>query len=559
VFHSSRSFRNSLDAKIAKRQLREAGVVLVFTQQNLISGDPNRKIEEGLLEMMDEHRSDEQSMFVTSGLRQKFERVLHNGTVPLGYQRLWAAPGDSTNGELLIVQRETDTVRRIYEVHQTGQYSDLQIAIAVNAETNAAGEPLHRTKQGKPFTEGGIREILTNRVYTGMVVWHPRTPEEETRPGRHEAIIQQDLFDEVQAIRAGRAHWTGRRSVARVYLLSTRARCFDCGARVVGDTGGRRNRRRMRHSRTGLCAGWRSHHAHILETQLCEFMTARVVLSDEWQTDVKKLLAQPTVAPSDNAQRRSAVERAMERIRSQHKWGDLTDEQYQVERQELQRALDEIPRDQTSPFALTDYGRAAKLLSEFGTLWNHPGVSAESRKALIEEVFEQVQIDGLGIRAVKPAEEYLPLMAIATWGDTAREIPVSRSRFREYGKSLPHGGLFRSGISERLLPDPGALRFYFLPLRRTVSVPVVAGDAPPPVVGRTVLSEYLDHPARLSVSHCDAPSLVGQAIPDYGDRREPPRQALCQARLNSALAPRICLPGKQVRCRGQRGQFLLIR
>jgi hypothetical protein len=31
-------------------------------------------------------------------------------------------------------------------------------------------------------------------------------------------------------------------------------------------------------------------------------------------------------------------------------------------------------------------------------------------------VFEQVQINELGIRAVKPAEEYLPLVAIATGG-----------------------------------------------------------------------------------------------------------------------------------------------
>ena len=103
VFHSSRSFRNSLDAKLAKRQLREAGVVLVFTSQNLISGDPTRKVEEGLLEMMDELRSDEQAMFVASGLRQKFERGLHNGTVPLGYERFRAVPGDPANGELRIV------------------------------------------------------------------------------------------------------------------------------------------------------------------------------------------------------------------------------------------------------------------------------------------------------------------------------------------------------------------------------------------------------------------------------------------------------------------------
>ena len=427
VFHTSRAFRNLNEAALWKTRFAETGVTLVFTEQQMISGDPRTKSSEGMYAIMDEAQSDTQAMFIKQGLRQKFERGLHNGTAPLGYERHYGPPGDPSNGELVIVPSEADSVRRIYELHQTGQYSDLQIALKINAEVGTDSQPLHRTKQGKPFNEGGVREILTNRIYVGLVVWHPYVPEEETRRGRHEAIISQELFDEVKAIRAGRVHWSGRRSVDRVYPLSPRARCFQCGARVVGDTGGQLNRRRMRHSRTGLCAGWRSHHAHVLEGQLGEFMTVRVLLPADWQAEVKKLLARPTEAPSDSTQRRATVERAMERIRNQHKWGDLTDDQYQEQRQELQRALDDIPRDQTGPLALTDFSRSAKLLSEFGTLWNHPGVSDASRKAFIEEVFEQVQIDELGIRAVKPAEDYLPLLAIAAWGDIARESPVSRS------------------------------------------------------------------------------------------------------------------------------------
>ena len=139
------------------------------------------------------------------------------------------------------------------------------------------------------------------------------------------------------------------------------------------------------------------------------------------------MLTQPAAALNEHDQQRARIKRAMDSVRKQHTWGHISDEDYRTQHQELQRALDDLPRDQTSPFALTDFSRSAKLLSEFGTLWSHPGVSDESRKAFIEEVFEQVQIDELGIRAVKPAEEYLPLMATATWGDTARESPVSRS------------------------------------------------------------------------------------------------------------------------------------
>ena len=189
VFHSSRSFRNSHDAKVAKRKLGEAGLTLIFTAQNLISGDPNRKIEEGLYELMDEQRSDEQAMFVRAGLRQKHERSLHNGSVPLGYERIHAAPSDPQNKQLEVAESEARTVRLIFEMYATGRCSQLEIALALNAAVDAEGNPAHRTKRGRPFTEGGVREILGNRVYTGVVVWHPYTVEEEVRPGRHQPII----------------------------------------------------------------------------------------------------------------------------------------------------------------------------------------------------------------------------------------------------------------------------------------------------------------------------------------------------------------------------------
>ena len=428
VFHSSRAFRNVNEAALWKTQFANASVTLVFTEQQMISGDPRTKSSEGMYAIMDEAQSDTQAMFIKQGLQRKSERGLHNGTAPLGYKRAYGPPGDPSNGELLVVPREAATVGRTYELYATGHYSDLDIALALNAEVGTDGEPAHRTKRGKPFTDASVREILTNPTYTGVVIWHRFVDDEEVRPGRHEAIISQELFDAVHGIRTARAHWTGRRPVARVYPLTRRAYCFDCGASVAGDTGGQKNRRRYRHARAGVCAGWRSHHAHVLEAQLAEFMATSVSLPADWQAEVMKLIKQPMTAPSDHTQRLAKVEQAIEALRKQHTWGDINDEQYRTERQQLQRELDDVPRDQTAPFAVTDYSRSAKMLTEFGTLWNHPGVSDESRKAFIEEVFEQVQIDELGIRAVKPAEAYLPLMAIVRWGDIARESPVSRSK-----------------------------------------------------------------------------------------------------------------------------------
>ena len=385
--------------------------------QGIISGNPETKVVEGFHEVMDEYRSDEQARVIRMALRQKFERGLHNGTVPLGYVRFRGQPGDPKNGELRILEQEAATVRRIYGLYWEGRMSELDVALALNAEADSDGRPRHRTRKGKPFTEGGVREILRNRVYTGFVVWHPDTEEEDVRPGRHEAILPQEVFDGVQAIKAERAHWRGRRPVARCYPLSRRAVCFYCGTSVSGDTGGNGNHRRMRHARTGTCAGWRSHSAGPLEAQIGNLLSERFILPKDWERKVAALLAKRETSeqPGSEAELKR-LQGVLERLRSQHKWIHISDEEYRAERQEIERKLAELAPTTPSPSRLSDRKRGAELLTNVGKLFGHPGVTDLSRKEFIEEVFESVQIDENGIRAVLPAEEYRPLMAVAMVG-----------------------------------------------------------------------------------------------------------------------------------------------
>jgi DNA invertase Pin-like site-specific DNA recombinase len=102
MFHSSRSFRNRHDAAVWKTNFRQAGVVVVFTEQGFASGDPRCKVVEGFNEIMDELYADTQGMFISKGLRQKFERGGVNGLPPLGYSRYHRLPGDPKNGSLII-------------------------------------------------------------------------------------------------------------------------------------------------------------------------------------------------------------------------------------------------------------------------------------------------------------------------------------------------------------------------------------------------------------------------------------------------------------------------
>ena len=88
----------------------------------------------------------------------------------------------------------------------------------------------------------------------------------------------------------------------------------------------------------------------------------------------------------------------------------MSDADYRGERTALERELRTLTPD-TRPAVLPNLERAAQLLNELPSLWKHPGVSDERREALVQEVCNQMTIDGRNIVAVEPKVAYLPLFA----------------------------------------------------------------------------------------------------------------------------------------------------
>ena len=62
-----------------------------------------------------------------------------------------------------------------------------------------------------------------------------------------------------------------------------------------------------------------------------------------------------------------------------------------------------------------DLDRAAELLCDLPTLWEHPGVTQDQRRELIREVFEEIRLRNGKLVAIKPRAEYVPLFAYSIW------------------------------------------------------------------------------------------------------------------------------------------------
>ncbi|GIX11800.1 recombinase family protein [Elioraea sp.] len=107
------------------------------------------------------------------------------GFVPLGY--------DVKDRKLVVNEAEAALVRRIFE-----RFIHLGSVTLVVRELQAEGR---LTKRGKPFDKGIVYKLINNRVYVGEAVHKGMS-----YPGEHEAIIDRDTFDKVQAILASNGH-----------------------------------------------------------------------------------------------------------------------------------------------------------------------------------------------------------------------------------------------------------------------------------------------------------------------------------------------------------------
>lgn len=164
--------------------------------------------------------------------------IWNSGNSVLGYR--WVRDPETGEGKVEIVPEEAAVVRQIFEWYATGKLGYKAIANRLNH----AGV---RTKSGKPFSIQSVRYILTNRNYIGLVRYN-KTESIRTRGavpagwahGTHEPIVDQELWDRVQAILAKRSHPPVRK-ISRSFPLSGLLKCPQCGSGMVpGHTKSRR-------------------------------------------------------------------------------------------------------------------------------------------------------------------------------------------------------------------------------------------------------------------------------------------------------------------------------
>jgi DNA invertase Pin-like site-specific DNA recombinase len=157
------------------------------------------------------------------------------GVPPLGYR--------AEDRKLVIVDSEAEIVRSIFR-----RYAELGSVRLLKEELDARGinskawtSASGRCIGGKPFSRGALYLILQNRTYLGEIVHNRRS-----HPGEHPPIIDQPLWDRVQAQLAGNTAQRNSGPRIRQPSLLT-GLLFDCRGNAMTPTHAVKNGTRYRY------------------------------------------------------------------------------------------------------------------------------------------------------------------------------------------------------------------------------------------------------------------------------------------------------------------------
>ena len=192
---------------------------------------------------------------------------------------------------LEIEEREANIVKLIYTMYLSGK-STHDIAGYLDKKG-------YKTRTGKQFYNKFVCDILKNQIYTGKIVWNKKHYDKNQKTkkhykyirndpskilvaqGRHEPIIDEEDFAEVQKLLANKTRTWRPRVKNQEYLLTGLITCAKCNHRYTG-VSSISNHRLNRKKRWYRCSGPHSSHINC---------TNRAVKAEDIEPEATKIVA----------------------------------------------------------------------------------------------------------------------------------------------------------------------------------------------------------------------------------------------------------------------------
>jgi site-specific DNA recombinase len=393
VFKLNRFARNVPAQYAVAAELERYGVAIVSATEAFERKTAAGKLTFGMLAVIAQFDSDQQSERVASAKREQARRGDWVGPVPYGYER---------DGKTLKPSADAAAVQLAFRLYATGMHSYLSIADELNHQGYHTFDS--QTKERGIFGRENVRGILQNPAYIG----HVRCKEVECA-GKHLPLIDRETWDRCQALRESRKAKGGYSNVQEKTgrLLSGLARCGACGAPMWAHPSSNAYYYRCagREHRTCNAATVR---AEIVEAQALELVHT-LALPGEWQQEILRqaeALCQPRVAKPTVS--KTMIEAHLKRLALVYAAGDLDETTYRAERDRLRQRLEE--NGEAAHVSVWDAQRAAALLSDIGDLLD--GANEAERRAALRYLFAALWLERHRIVALTPTALYEPMLAV---------------------------------------------------------------------------------------------------------------------------------------------------
>ena len=203
--------------------IRTAGARLVSVTEN-IDETPSGKLVHGIMATIAEFYSSNLAAEARKGMEQK-ARV--GGTVsraPVGYRNTSAEIEGREVRTVSVDDERAEHVRWAFQQFATGEWTVGQMADAL-AERGLTSRATRRFPEG-PLSRSRVHKMLRNRYYLGIVRY-----DGVEYAGRHTALIDETLFQDVQAVLDQRSQGK-EKPVKRTHYLKGLLACARCGARL---------------------------------------------------------------------------------------------------------------------------------------------------------------------------------------------------------------------------------------------------------------------------------------------------------------------------------------
>ncbi|MBT9605902.1 recombinase family protein [Microbacterium sp.] len=218
LYKLSRMARNRFDDAIVGAELKKRGVTLISATE-AIDETPVGQLMHGILAAFNEFRSAEEGADIAYKMGEKAKKGGTLGKAPVGYINTIDRVDGRDIRAVAIDEERAPLIRLAFEMYAAGDATLEDIANELT-DRGLRTRATQRRPAG-PISVSKIHQLLQDSYYVGTITYKG-----DPYSGRHEPLIDQDLFDKVQGLLASRGRATERRRVVHHYLKGT----LWCGA-----------------------------------------------------------------------------------------------------------------------------------------------------------------------------------------------------------------------------------------------------------------------------------------------------------------------------------------